>query len=789
MLFGPSAVQFLMSLFSRLFRKAPSLSPAPSSATSALSEKSTAAVSRPGVAERALASAAEEKSLQSAIEARDFEAVARWVVAGSSTKVRQAAAQAIEDPERLRKLIREVRGGNDKSVYKILTTKRDARIEEVRQQEQLRAEIDAASEALERHSRSAYDSSYGPRLDQFENRWEAVAAQASPELRGRVETSIARARSTIAEYQRQLAEQASRERAAAEAAAVAGRLRDEQMQALAAADAEQAGLLADEQRERAEKQEAEQQALRQIGELIRKARAALGDGSSSRAAGVRRTIEEKLAAAPPLTAQLASQLQQLDQKLEELKDWKDFSVTPKRAELIEEMESLIGSSLEPLALAEKIRHLRDEWRTLGRGAGENVEADEQRFQQAAQQAHAPCDAYFAAQALIRAENLRRREALLVKLSAFESETDWERPDWQAVIKTLRDTKQEWRGISPIDHQAGRQQEKSFAALCASLRARLDAEHARNVKQKESLIERARQALVGDEGRKAIEVIKTLQKQWQAVGPVPREVDQRLWGEFRQQCDAVFQKREQESAAHTAGIESNKAQAVALCEQVEKIARLEGAELLAAMTTLSDIRKAFETLGEFPRADTAVLQRRFERGLEQCKQADTRQKAREAESAWAHLFEAANHVRAYRLAVARGAGAEQIDALKEAAEAHIASVQRWPKGGADAIRTALADKPDVDLASNEAALKMLCIRAEILTDRPTPSEDLALRRDYQLQRLVQGMGQRPRIDESQLDALALDWVRVGPVEEAPYVALQRRFLSCRERGNSSVEGRS
>ena len=140
-------------------------------------------------------------------------------------------------------------------------------------------------------------------------------------------------------------------------------------------------------------------------------------------------------------------------------------------------------------------------------------------------------------------------------------------------------------------------------------------------------------------------------------------------------------------------------------------------------------------------------------------------------------------------MARGAGAEQIDALKEAAEAHIASVQRWPKGGADAIRTALADKPDVDLASNEAALKMLCIRAEILTDRPTPSEDLALRRDYQLQRLVQGMGQRPRIDESQLDALALDWVRVGPVEEAPYVALQRRFLSCRERGNSSVEGRS
>lgn len=774
-----------MSLFSRLFRKAPALSPAPSSAT----PERPVAVPKPGVAERALATAAEEKSLQSAIETRDFEAVARLVVAGSSTKVRQAAAQAIEDPEQLRQLIREVRGGNDKSVYRILTTKRDTLVAEARQQEQLQAEIDAASEALERHSRSAHDSAYRPRLDQFESRWDAVAAQASPELRGRVEAWIDQARSTIAEHQRQLAEQVSREQAVAEAAAEARRQQEEQAQVLAAADAEQSQVFEEQQRVLTEKQEAEQQAFRQIGELIRKARAALGDGSSSRAAGLRRTIEEKLSSAPPLTAQLAGQLQQLDQKLEELKDWKNFSVTPKRAELIEEIESLIGSSLEPLALAEKIRRLRDEWRTLGRGAGENVEADEQRFQQAAQKAHEPCDAYFAAEALVREENLRRREALLARLAAFESATDWERPDWPAVIRTLRDTKQEWRGIAPIDRQAGRPQEKRFTALNGSLQARLDAEHTGNVKQKESLIDRARQALAGDDGRKAIEAIKTLQKQWQAVGPVPREVDQRLWGEFRQHCDAVFQKREQDFAAHAAGLESNKAQALALCEQIEKIARLEGAELLAGMGTPGDARKAFEALGEFPRADTVVLQRRFERGLELCRQADSRQKSREAEAAWTHLFEAADHVRAYRLAVARSSGAEQIDTLKEAAEAYVAAVQRWPKGGADAIRQALADPSSTDLASNEAALKMLCIRAEILTDQPTPTEDQALRRGYQLQRLVQGMGQRTTVDGSQLDAMALEWVRVGPVEEAPYGSLQRRFLGCRERGNAHAEVRA
>src|SRR3546814_7900105 len=97
-------------------------------------------------------------------------------------------------------------------------------------------------------------------------------------------------------------------------------------------------ILDQQQRALAEERQSEQQTVRQIGDLIRKAHGALSDGSTARAAGVRRTIEEKLAAAPPLPAGLASRIQQLDKQLDELKDWKNFSVTPKSAELIEAME-------------------------------------------------------------------------------------------------------------------------------------------------------------------------------------------------------------------------------------------------------------------------------------------------------------------------------------------------------------------------------------------------------------------------------------------------------------------
>ena len=778
-----------MSLFSRFFRKAPSLSPTPLSAAQGKSSTgSDKALDKPSAADRALALATEENALHAAIAAGDTPAIGRLVVAGSSTKVRQAAAHAIEDPEVLRQLIRDVRGGNDKSVYKVLTSKRDAQIEQTRQREQLRAEIAAASAALERHSQAPYDSSYSPLLTQFETRWEALAAQADPALRDQVQQWLDRARQTIAEHSRQVAAEAERAVAAAHAAAEARRLSAQQAQAAAEAAAEQAQALQQQNKALTEKQEAEQLAVRDLGALIRKARAALSDGGTARAAGIRQVIEGKLAGDPALPANVVSQLQQLDQQLNQLKDWKSFSVTPKRAELIEEMTLLVDASLDPLALAERIKSLQDEWRTLSKGADEDFAADEQRFKEATQKAYQPCREYFAAQALVRAENLRRRDAVLARLTTFEAESNWEQADWQSLIKVLRETKLEWRSHLPVDRQPGKQQDEAFAAITAALQGRIDAEHARNVKQKESLIERAQQLLVSEDGRKAIDEIKALQQTWRTVGPVPRELDQRLWGDFRQHCDAVFQKREQASAAQAAGIENNKMQALALCEQVETVALREGAALIAGLATLGELRAAFEALGELPRAGAHELRKRFDQGLARCKASHTRQQARDAERAWSDLFEAFDHVRAYRLAAARPVDAAQLDALKIAAETYMAAVQRWPKGGLAALQQALASDAAADLAANEQALRLLCIRAEILMDLPTPPQDQPLRREHQLQRLVQGMGQRLKADETPLDTMAIDWIRAGPVGESAYEPLLQRFRRCRERGIARVDGR-
>jgi hypothetical protein len=228
------------------------------------------------------------------------------------------------------------------------------------------------------------------------------------------------------------------------------------------------------------------------------------------------------------------------------------------------------------------------------------------------------------------------------------------------------------------------------------------------------------------------------------------------------------------------LQTNKANAIGVCEELEKIAALSGQDLVQSARNLPDLRAAFEAAGEFPRGDARGLRGRFERALERCEESIGQQQARDAEHSWNDLFEAASRVRAYRLAVARPADVSERDALRQAAESYVASVRQWPKGGLEAIKHELAREDSSDVAANEAALKMLCIRAEILTDTPTPPEDQPLRREYQVQRLIQNMGQGIAADESQLDTMALEWIRVGPTEEAAYERLLSRFRRCRQR---------
>ena len=264
--------------------------------------------------------------------------------------------------------------------------------------------------------------------------------------------------------------------------------------------------------------------------------------------------------------------------------------------------------------------------------------------------------------------------------------------------------------------------------------------------------------------------------------MPRRQDNALWDEFRRHCDAVFQRSSQESVAHAAALEANHTQAAALCEELERLAGLTGERLQSDLQPLQELRNRFESLELSPPA-ARELRQRFARATERCNDVLRRERAAAARQGWTHLFVAAGQVCTYALATVERRAAADCEALRSAAEAAVAGLTHAPKGMRTILEQQLAavaaGAVSADLAANTAALRLLCVRAELIAGADTPPEDQQLRREYQMQRLVQSMAHGERDTPADLDHLAAEWLAAGPVLPADYDALFARFARCRD----------
>ena len=776
-------------MLSKIFGNKPTDLPADAAADAPADAAGTAAPAPPGP-DRSAELAAEEARLEAAIATGDEAQVAPFALEGASTRIRQRAAEAIEDPERIRDLIRAARGGKDNAVYRILTTKRDARLEAERAAAQLQADLEATAATIARHARLPFDPLYEATVHEHERRWRPFAPRATAEQNAAVERDLDAARRVVEAHRAAIEAAAGLERAAEESARRELEERQRtaaESEAAAAAEAERnaTGRAAREAEQAArEAQAAADGALASeaIG-LLRQAQAALDRGSSARAARLREGLAAKLPAVPAsaLPPWFPRQLEQLDTKLQEMRDWHAFTAGPKRIALIERMRSLVGASISPEQLAQHIRKLQQEWRTLHRGAGEDDSAEHQQFRELANKAYEPCAAHFAAQAAQRAANREQRESILSRLAAFTAAQDEAGANWRLVAQVLSEARSEWQKHAPVDQDIAVALQARFKAALQALGGRLDAEYARNVAAKRELIARAAALMALPDVRAAIEAAKQLQRDWKDIGIVPRARDNALWEEFRGHCNAVFERSAQEAAAHASTLGANGERAAALAEALERIPPLEGESLREAFQGVDAIIDEFEAL-ELPRAQARELSQRFQRALARCSEAKQRDRAQSASRAANTLFDAAVAMRAFATARAGGVAEDELAGHREAVAAALATLgaaPRMQRVGLERHWSKLATTATpFDPDANAAALRLLCVRAEIASGRETPAGDRDLRREYQMKRLLASRNLGADTGPEDLDALTLEWLATGPVAPELELELRARFLRCR-----------
>ena len=291
-----------------------------------------------------------------------------------------------------------------------------------------------------------------------------------------------------------------------------------------------------------------------------------------------RDIRTALAAMPPLptkqdfdelTRRLKAMQASLLPKVQELRDadeWKRFANASIQEQLCAKMEALKAVE-DPETISRAVRELQEEWRQAAEVPRAQADALWRRFKTAHDEVWVRCEAYFAAQAQERAENLAKKLALCEKAEALADSTQWIQ-----TAEAIKQLQAEWKTIGPVSRGKEKAIWDRFRAACDRFFTRRHEDlaerkvvWAQNLARKDALCVQAEVLAESSDWDQAAGEIKKLQAEWRAIGPVKKSKSEAVWNRFRGACDRFFARY---AARHDTARAERIAAREAICETLE-----------------------------------------------------------------------------------------------------------------------------------------------------------------------------------------------------------------------------
>jgi hypothetical protein len=510
----------------------------------------------------------------------------------------------------------------------------------------------------------------------------------------------------------------------------------------------------------AEHRQQEVEQVRSIRSQIRRCQSAIDEGSIRRASGLYQGIEDKLVDFNlDQHGGLKKAYDDTTEALEKLRDWQSYAVLPKKEALIKKMGALVHQSVPPDERAQSIRNMQEEWKQLSRGLQNRQQDLWETFHALAQQAYEPCKEFYTEQRHLREVNLAKRKEVVEQLTQYSAMIDWDAPDIKEIDRVLQAARNDWRHYSPVDRAASKNIQKQFDTLHQELFGKLAQEQAVFKEQKVDIIERAKALLTMDDVKKATNEAKALQQEWKAAGIVARKDEQRLWKEFREVCDALFSKRDEQTEAFKADLEENRVKANEVLASLEQLVDSEAPE--SEMSVFENLKSQYDKLGPLPKEHYNKLAKRYKTVCESFAAAINSAKRAQADAQWQAV----------------------ITWVKEARFGDLSDevlAEQWHSIKVPSVAKSLVDVKDqwqmpVD-ELNQAAMHEKTLDFEILVGAQSPAEDANMRMNLQVQRLSDGIGYQ--LTDAEVHQSVVEWLSIGAVDKATYEQFESRLLAAR-----------
>ncbi|PIE41428.1 MAG: hypothetical protein CSA49_03505 [Gammaproteobacteria bacterium] len=533
-------------------------------------------------------------------------------------------------------------------------------------------------------------------------------------------------------------------------------------------------------------QQKESEAIGRLKELLQQLDQAINDGSLKLANKTLAEAQKWEKHIPNKSVQkFQKELRDYSARVNELRDWQGFAITPKKEQLCVDMEALINADIDPQELANRIKRLQTEWKSLGHS--KDSQPLWERFSEAAEKAYEPCKGYFENLSEIRYKNLEARKAIVEQLQGYLQNFNFDQADWVVVNQVYETAKREWRDYTPVERKEGKSVQEQFNGLLDNLRGKLNEEFERNKGKREELIAQA-EALAAEAGlsnaelKNAIEEAKRLQRCWKETGLVARRDENKLWKRFRSACDKIFERRDSERQAVSEERDKNLAEANHIIELIEHLSESESLSYENSQKEFRELQKRFADVGTMPKDKYEEAHKRYKAVCNDF-QADIKAAKAAAKKAEASkIWQIMARLDAFEAQCISGEKVEPladeiVAVLESDAATNIDLPGRYQQ--LKAISEGAVMPTDDQLADNTHQLRSLCIQLEIAAGVESPAEDQSTRMELQVSRLTNGFGHRDQAEQDvsrQIIKLLRQWCQVGAVPAGERARYSERFKS-------------
>lgn len=290
-----------------------------------------------------------------------------------------------------------------------------------------------------------------------------------------------------------------------------------------------------------------------------------------------------------------------------------------KTSLCEQAESL-DKETDILKAFRQLQQLHDEWREIGPVAKELREEIWNRFKIASSVINKKHQSHFDQIKSQEETNLTEKTVLCEQMETIDFSTLNSYKDWDSKTEEVIHIQEAWKKIGFAPRKMNIKIYERYRAACdkffnekTEFYKRAKDETAQNLEQKKELVNKALSLKDSTEWKETTHKLVALQKEWKAIGPVPKKYSESIWQEFIGACNYFFEQKEKVFASLKSEEKDNLTQKKELIESIKQF-QPTGNET-ESVTALKALAAKWNEIGHVPFKDKDKIYKEYRTALD------------------------------------------------------------------------------------------------------------------------------------------------------------------------------